>query len=153
MALAQPEFAEQQPQAPDFAIEQPQNLPLITNIAQAEWDIGGQRLQKPSNRVDIQVVPPPNAPPEITTYQFSDPPGAEQVPIPGTMCRGTGGSVPVELRGVFAGTSTSPASITPTDRIRAGAPLIVSILAPNKNLNPQAVDSLWVQILVWGKNG
>ncbi|MFK7841700.1 MAG: hypothetical protein AB8B54_05500 [Sphingorhabdus sp.] len=141
MALAQPEFAEQQPQAPDFAIEQPQNLPLITNIAQAEWDIGGQRLQKPSNRVDIQVVPPPNAPPEITTYQFSDPPGAEQVPIPGTMCRGTGGSVPVELRGVFAGTSTSPASITPTDRIRAGAPLIVSILAPNKNLNPQAVDS------------
>ena len=132
-ARAQPAFAEEQPHA--------QNLPLISNIAQAEWDIGGQRLQKPSNRVDIQVVSAPDAPPEITTYQFSDPPGAEQVSIPGTMCRGSGGSIPVELLGVFAGTPMAPGSITPTDKIRAGAPLIVSILAPGKNLNPLAVDS------------
>lgn len=133
MAPVQPAFAGEQSPA--------QNLPLISNIAQAEWDIGGQRLQKPSNRVNIQVVPAPNAPPEITTYQFSDPPGAEQVPIPDTMCRGSTGSIPIELHGVFAGTPTNPGSITPTDKIRAGAPLIVSILAPGKNLNPLAVDS------------
>ncbi|WP_417594409.1 hypothetical protein [Parasphingorhabdus sp.] len=133
VALVQPAFAGEQPLAG--------NLPLISNVAQAEWDIGGQRLQKPSNRVDIQVVPAPDAPPEITTFQFSDPPGAEQVPIPGTMCRGSAGSIPVELHGVFAGTPMNPGSITPTDKIRAGAPLIVSILAPGKNLNPLSVDS------------
>ncbi len=132
-ALAQPAFAGEQSHA--------RNLPLISNIAQAEWDIGGQRLQKPSNRVDIQVVPATNAPPEITTYQFSDPPGAEQVPIPGTMCRGSAGNIAIELHGVFAGTPTNPGSITPTHRIRAGAPLIVSILASGKNLDPLAVDS------------
>lgn len=140
-ALAQPEFAEQQPHASDFAIEQAQHLPLISNVARAEWDIGGQRLQKPSNRIDIQVVQPPGAPPEITIYQFGDPPGAEQIPIPGTMCRGSGGSVPIELHGVFAGTPTNPASVNPTDKIRAGAPLIVSIKAPARNLNPLTNDS------------
>ncbi|WP_339689900.1 hypothetical protein [uncultured Parasphingorhabdus sp.] len=133
MALVQPAFAGEQSHA--------RNLPLISNIAQAEWDIGGQRLQKPSNRVNIQVVPAPNAPPEITTHQFSDPPGAEQVPIPDTMCRGSAGSIPIELHGVFAGTPTNPGSITPTDKIRAGAPLIVSILAPGKNFNPLVADS------------
>jgi uncharacterized repeat protein (TIGR01451 family) len=140
-ARAQPAFADEQPQGSDFADNQPQNHPLISNIAQAEWDIGSQRLRKSSNRIDIQVVSSPNAPPEITIYQFGDPPGAEQVPIPGTMCRGSGGIIPVELRGVFIGTPTSPASINPTDEIRAGAPLIVSIMAPARNLNPQAIDS------------
>ena len=131
MASAQPEFAEEQPQA----------QPLITNIAQAEWDVGGQRLQMPSNRIDIQVVPPPNTPPEITIYHFNKPPGADQIPIPGTICRGSGGDIPVELAGVFAGTNTNPASVTETGRIRAGEPLIISILAPNKNLDPTAIDS------------
>ena len=136
-----PEFAEEQSQSPDFAEEQPQNFPVITNIAQAEWDVGPQRMTRPSNRVDIQVQPPVNTPPEITIFHFDDPPGAEQFPIPGTICRGSGGSVPVELGGVFAGTSTNPATAMPTDSIRAGEPLIVSILAPNRNLSATAVDS------------
>lgn len=136
---AQAQSADDQSQQPNIANNQSQSLPLITNIAQAEWDVGSQRLQKPSNTVDIQVVPPP-APPEITIYHFDDPPGAEQISLPGTICRGSGGSIPVELMGVFAGTNTAPASVTPTDRIRAGEPLIVSILAPNKNLNGTAID-------------
>nr|WHW29348.1 DUF11 domain-containing protein [uncultured bacterium] len=141
MALAQPEFAEEQPQAPDFAIEERQNFPLITNIAQAEWDIGGQRLQKPSNRIDIQVVPPPARPPELTIFHLSDPPGAEKIPLAGTMCRGSQGSVLVELGGVFSATPKNPASVVPTDTIRAGEPLVISILAPDKNLNPLAIEN------------
>ena len=132
MALAQPEFAEEQPQT--------HNLPLITNIAQAEWDIGGQRLRKPSNRIDIQVVPPPDIPPEITIFHLSDPPGAEKLPILGTTCRGSGGNVMVELGGVFSGTP-NPAPVMPTDSIRAGEPLIMSILAPGRNRNPLAIDN------------
>lgn len=121
-------------------------LPVITNIAQAEWDVGNQRLQKPSNRVDLQVVPPPVVPPEITIYHFDDPPGAEQLRLPGTICRGSGGSVPVELAGVFAGTSTDPASLAPTSRIRAGEPVIVSIFAPNKNLSSAAIDNFDIML-------
>ncbi|MEH6756496.1 MAG: hypothetical protein V7676_03170 [Parasphingorhabdus sp.] len=118
-----------------------QTFPLISNVAQAEWDIGDQRLQKPSNRVDIQVVAPPIVPPEITMYRFDDPPGAEQLSLPGTICRGSGGNIPVELRGVFAGINTSPAAVAQTSKIRAGEPLIVSVLAPNKNVNTAAIDS------------
>lgn len=132
MALAQPEFAEEQPQTHD--------LPLITNIAQAEWDIGGQRLRKPSNRIDIQVVPPPDIPPEITIFHLSDPPGAEKLPVLGTTCRGSGGNVMVELGGVFSSTP-NPAPVIPTDSIRAGEPLIMSILAPGRNRNPLAIDN------------
>ncbi len=116
------------------------DFPLISNVAQAEWDVGDQRLSRPSNRVDIQVQAPPDIPPEITIYHFDGPSGAEQFPIPGTICRGSGGDIPVELTGVFAGTSTNPAAVTETDRIRAGEPLIVSILAPNRNLSSAAVD-------------
>ncbi|QJB68061.1 DUF11 domain-containing protein [Parasphingorhabdus halotolerans] len=141
MAIAQVEFAQEQPQGPEFADNQPQSFPLISNIAEAAWDIGDQRRQKPSNRVDIQVVAPPFEPPQITIYHFDNPPGAEQVRIPGTICRGSGGNVPVELAGVFSGLSTSPASLMPTTKIRAGEPLVVSILAPNKNLNSSAIDN------------
>ena len=120
---------------------QAQNLPLITNIAQAEWDVGGQRLRKPSNRIDIQVVPPPDIPPAITIFHLSDPPGSEKIPIMGTMCRGSGGNVLVELGGVFSGTPKNPASVMPTDAIRAGEPLIISILAVGRNLDPLAIDN------------
>ncbi|MEM8918743.1 MAG: hypothetical protein AAGE37_07770 [Pseudomonadota bacterium] len=119
---------------------QTQTLPLISNIAQAEWDVGGQRLQRPSNRVDIQVVPPPVVPPDISFFHFDDPPGAEQLILPGTICRGSGGNIPVQLMGAFAGTSTAPASLAPTTHIRAGEPLVVSIIAPNNNLSSAAVD-------------
>lgn len=145
-ALAQPEFADEQPQAPDFAVNQPQNHPLISNIAQAEWNIGNRRIQKSSNRIDVQVVSPPTKPLEITIFHFADPPGSEQIPIGSTMCRGAQGNVPIRLGGAFAGTSTSPASVMPADYIRAGEPLIISIISASSNLNPLAIDSFDIVI-------
>ena len=60
-------------------------------------------------RVDIQVVPPPTVPPEITIIPFLMIRQARNsLIIPGTICRGSGGNVPVELRGVFAGTPYQP---------------------------------------------
>ncbi|MGB5484261.1 MAG: hypothetical protein WBM93_07140, partial [Parasphingorhabdus sp.] len=47
----------------------------------------------------------------------------------------------IELGGVFSGTPKNPASVMPTDTIRAGEPLIISILAPGRNLNPLAIDN------------
>ena len=141
-ALAQPGFADEQPQAPDFAENQRQSHPLIRNVARAEWDIGSRRQQKSSNAVDIQVVPLPTPPLEIEIFHFAVPSGAERLPIAGTMCRGVQGDVPIRLGGAFANTPTSPASVMPIDHIRAGEPLIISILAANRNLDPQAIYSV-----------
>ena len=141
-ALAQPGFADEQPQAPDFAENQRHSHPLIRNVARAEWDIGSRRQQKSSNAVDIQVVPLPTLPLEIEIFHFAAPSGAERLPIADTMCRGVQGDVPIQLGGAFANTPTSPASVMQTDHIRAGEPLIISILAANRNLDPQAIDSV-----------
>lgn len=146
MALAQPVPADEQSPAPNFAVDQTQNLPLISNIARAEWDIGSQRLQKPSNRIDIQVVPPPMRPFEIMLFHFADPPGSSKIPLAGTMCRGLQGNIPIELSGAFAGTPTNPASVMPTDHIRAGEPLIISILSENSNVDPLAIDSFDIML-------
>ncbi len=184
-ALAQPEFAEEQPQfaGPDFAEEQPhtprpvfvQNQPqtpptvfagnqpqrthvstsnqsqaivgdIISNTALAEWDSGSQRLSRPSNTVDIPVEALPPTPPKITLYHFANPPGATQENLPPTVCVGSGGNQPVELRGAFAGTNTSPASLMPATAIRAGEPLVISVEFASKNTNPGAIDSFEVTI-------
>ncbi|AMO73264.1 hypothetical protein AZE99_06010 [Sphingorhabdus sp. M41] len=116
-------------------------MPLISNIARAEWDIGSRRQQKPSNRIDIQVVPPPMQPFEVMLFHFADPPGSEKIPLAGTMCRGLQGNIPIGLTGAFAGTPTNPASVMPTDNIRAGEPLIISILSASSNVDPLAIDS------------
>lgn len=123
---------------------QAQSLPLISNIAQAEWDVGSQRLQKSSNQVNIQVVPPPITSPVIQIYRFDSPPGAEQLSLPDTICRGSGGNVPVQLAGAFANVSTNPASIAPAAKIQAGEPILVSIIDPNNNRDSAAIDQFSV---------
>ncbi len=113
----------------------------ISNVATVEWDAGGARLQKPSNRVDISVSSPPTGNPlTITAYQFDTPPGATQIPLPDTICRSSSGNIPVELHGVFAGVDTNPASLKATSRIQANEPLVISIMAEDKNLDPTAID-------------
>jgi len=121
------------------AAAQPISGPLISNVAQAEWDVGDQRLSIPSNQVDIQVEIP-QGPAEISLFRFDDPPGAEQISLPPTMCRGAGGDTPIALQGIFSDIPTNPAAIMPATEIRGGEPVIVSIEAAAKNLNPSVID-------------
>lgn len=114
--------------------------PIITNTAVAEWDAGQHTLSRPSNTVQIAVQDPPPTPPQIELFHFTGDPGANQIPVPQTMCVGSGGTVPVNLGGAFAGYSTNPASLNPAQSIRAGEPLVIQVKIASKNVDSQAVD-------------
>ena len=70
----------------------------------------------------------------ITLFTFTGP-GGEAVALPGTMCRGNGGNEPIRLGGAFANVSTEPASLLQTSSVRAGEPVVISLLSPARNQN------------------
>ncbi len=121
---------------------------VISNTAQIRWDAGATQVVRNSNRIDITVnrVTPPPAPSNLTFFHFSRPPGAQTLTIPQTICRGSGGEVPVTLEGAFAGMSTNQALVEPTTRIRAGEPLIISLSSPSDNLNPNQIDTKTIRL-------
>lgn len=118
-----------------------QSLPdVISNVAQAEWNAGGQQLVRPSNNVDI-VVNRNNAPhAQLQLFRLARGAGSQSANLPATMCQGSQGRVQIELQGVFADLPTAPASIAPTTAIRAGEPLMLRVNALGKNANPGAID-------------
>ncbi len=118
----------------------------VSNTATIRWDIGATTIVRPSNRVDIQVDRPvPTL--TLSTFQFSDNPNADRLPVPATLCHGSNGDVPVSLDGtVFAGTPLNPASVDRTTRIRAGEPLIVGITSTIDNRDPLAIDTLTITL-------
>jgi len=120
------------------------NAQTITNTATIQWQIGSTIVAESSNQVDITVKPLP--PQSLTLYQFSTPPGQVSFNIPTTTCHGTKGDQPIVLGGVFAGTSTAPASLNPATQIRAGEPLVVAINSPSDNHDPAVIDTLLIKI-------
>ena len=120
----------------------------ISNTAQIQWDAGASQVVRNSNRIDIIVdrTPPPPIPSTLTFFHFSRPPGAQTLSIPQTICRGSGGEVPITLEGAFAGISTDQALVEPTTRIRAGEPLIISLNSPSDNRHPNQIDTKSVRL-------
>ncbi len=116
----------------------------ISNTATVQWQAGSATVVRNSNRVDIEVgsVTPPTL--SLSTFQFSGDPNAERLSIPETICRGTGGEVPVTLTGAFASTPLDPAAVERTTRIRAGEPLVVGITSSADNRDANAVDTMTV---------
>lgn len=119
-----------------------QNLPdIISNVAQAEWTAGGQTLVRPSNNVEITVKRGNGQGAKLELYRFSRTNNSVTADLPQTMCHGSNGAVPVNLHGVFADLQTNPAILAPTTAIRAGEPLVLKIIAPDRNRDSTRVDS------------
>jgi hypothetical protein len=114
---------------------------IVSNTAQAEWTVGGQTLSEPSNTVDIAVDRSTPQPASLQVFSFSGGPNAIQTSVTQTMCRTASGMQPINLQGVFAGHSTSPASLIAATAIRAGAPLVLRVTANGQNINSGAIDS------------
>ena len=89
----------------------------VTNTANLQWDVGTTTVVRQSNRVEIPVERPLTTL-SLSTFQISNDPGATLLPVPETVCRGTGGDIPVTLEGAFANTARNPASVEATTRIR-----------------------------------
>ncbi len=123
----------------------PVHAQIITNTANLQWQVGATTMTRQSNRVDIPVDIPTTAA-SLATYHFSGKPGATLLPVPETLCRGSGGNVPVTLEGAFAATSRNPASVEQTKRIRAGEPLIVGITSGADNIRADAIDSMVITL-------
>ena len=118
----------------------------ITNIAKIEWDAGTARVQRQSNQVDIVVDRTALPKPTLTTFQLDNVPSAQSLAVAETQCHGTGGTIPITLHGVFAGTSLSPASVRQTSEIRAGEPLILSLVSASDNQDISKIDTILVRI-------
>ncbi len=104
---------------------------LIANTALAEWDVGGSKLTINSNTVEFAIESTPT-PPGISLFRLSSGPGSITQPLPGSMCAGNNGRVPMALGGPYADTQLSAASLVSTTAIRAGEPLIIRVDAPLK---------------------
>ncbi len=118
----------------------------ISNIAKIEWDAGASRIQRQSNRVDIQVSRSAPETPTLSTFQLDYTPSAQSLGVGPTQCRGSNGTVPVTLGGVFAGTPLSPAAVHPASAIRAGEPLILAFSSAADNQNSAAIDTIMVRL-------
>ena len=118
----------------------------ISNVATLQWDIGTNRVSRASNRIDIQVERAITAAPTLQTFQLSNAANAQHFAVPATQCHGTGGVTPITLSGAFAGTSLSPASLTPSTQIRAGEPLVIAMTSPADNQNPNAIETIMVKV-------
>ncbi len=123
----------------------PVHAQTISNTATIAWQVGATTLVKDSNKVDLVVERPPTTL-SLSTFQFSGDAGATLLPVPTTICRGSGGDVPVILEGAFANTRRDPASVEQTDQIRAGEPLVVGITSAADNIRADAVDFLSVTL-------
>ena len=126
-------------------IGMPLHAQTISNTATIAWQAGATTLTKASNRVDV-TIERPSTTLSLATFQFSADPSAKLLSVPDTICKGTGGDVPVVLEGAFAGTPRDPATVEATTQIRAGEPLIVAITSVTDNLSATALDTLTITL-------
>lgn len=124
-----------------------QTSQIIENTAIVEWDVGTERLSRPSNTIEFSVEPPPVSNPVLNLFHFVDDPGAIVTNLQPNMCIGSSGATPVTLGGAFSGLSTSPASLMPADAIRAGEPLVIQVDDAAKNTDSGTIEEFEVTIV------
>ncbi len=117
----------------------------ISNTASASWDVGNQRVSTPSNRVDLTVGTLPPQPITISTHRFNASTGSA-TPVGASQCRHASGSSPITLGGAFAGLSTNPGQLSPTNIIQAGEPLVVQIAAATRNSDASTSESFDIEL-------
>lgn len=124
----------------------PAHAQTISNIATIQWDVGGTRIVRNSNQVDLMVEPPAPIPSTLTTFQLDGSAAAQSLAVPTTLCQSSAGTAPVLLRGAFSGLALAPASVAQTTQIHAGEPLIVAINSAADNGNASAIDTLDIRL-------
>jgi uncharacterized repeat protein (TIGR01451 family) len=116
----------------------------VSNVATISWDAGGQHVELPSNRVDIDVVTPPSTTAVLETLRLTDtlfPPAV----LAGTCSAATSQAQSTALQGSEPPTLSSLAMISTTE-IVAGRPIVLALDRPAANRDSQAVESITVVI-------
>ena len=108
----------------------------ISNVATIAWDAGGQHVELPSNRVDIDVVPPPTATAVLETLRLADglfPPAV----LAGTCSAATARRRRTALQGSDR-RRFPPSTMIATSEILAGRPIVLALDRPGANRDSQA---------------
>lgn len=117
----------------------------ISNTATIQWTAGPNTLVRRSNQVDLFIDR--QAPLTVTTYQMSSGPAAQPINVPNTLCRNASGvTEDVKLPAAYSALSTKPASVVPTNEVRAGQPLVLSVNSQADNKSSTAIDTMSVTI-------
>ena len=115
----------------------PAQAQTITNVAGAQWRVGGQEQTTISNEVSFDVVDP-----GVRIETFHPGPGSSTVlPINTPLCGGS----PLPIPG-GAGSAANGIAVDPADVVRAGELLVFRITAPLANQDPAAIDSIEVTL-------
>lgn len=115
----------------------------ISNVATISWNAGGQHVELPSNRVDIDVMPP-SATAVLETFRLIDtqfPPAL----LAGTCSAAAGQAQTPGLQGADP-PPLSSLNMIATSEIFAGRPIILSLDRPAANRDSQAIETITVTV-------
>jgi uncharacterized repeat protein (TIGR01451 family) len=125
------------------------NVPIprtISNVATIAWDAGGQHVELPSNRVDINVLP--SAGVVLETFRLAD--GT----FPPSLLAGTCAAASQSQAINSESGPTPPLSsfdLIATSELLAGRPLILAVDRASANHDSQAIETLHVFVrTAWG---
>ncbi|MDB5694258.1 MAG: hypothetical protein JWO81_3321, partial [Alphaproteobacteria bacterium] len=119
-----------------------ESVRTVSNVAQIEWDEGGEHLRLSSNRIDIAVDTGSNASFSLTAYHFASGSGTATLSAPAPICASAAGPVPVALAAAWRGESLAPAIVAPATQVRAGEPLFFLLDYADGNIDPTRVDTV-----------
>ncbi|HYI48472.1 MAG TPA: hypothetical protein VEX35_08415 [Allosphingosinicella sp.] len=115
----------------------------LTNVATISWDAGGQQVELPSNRVDIDVVPPPSAA-VLDTLRLTD------TQFPPALLAGTCSAAAARApSGAPQGPAPQPLAslgMVSTSELQAGRPIILALDRASSNLDSQAIETITVTV-------
>jgi uncharacterized repeat protein (TIGR01451 family) len=118
----------------------------ISNVAEIEWDVGGEHLRQASNRVDIALDAAPSAF-SLTAYRFDSGAGSTAIAMSTPQCQGLSGTVPVELAPAWQSGSLQTVQAAPVQKVRAGEPLLIAFDYARGNLDPARIDTITAIVL------
>jgi hypothetical protein len=114
----------------------------VSNVAEIEWDQGGNRLRQESNRVDVLVTPPAPSPFSITAYRFSSGSPGVRLNVATPQCASGQGTTFAALASGWQDQPLGPAALVAIGQINAGEPLFFMLDYPAGNRDPQLVETV-----------
>jgi len=110
----------------------------ITNIATIGWDAGSQRIERPSNRVDILVSPP--SPVSLETLRLS----GDSYPssVLSATCLAPGQAQPSQPAAGSVPPPLASLDMVQTGELHAGRPLVLALERASHNRDAQVVETM-----------
>ncbi|HST37349.1 MAG TPA: hypothetical protein VLK25_12060, partial [Allosphingosinicella sp.] len=115
----------------------------ISNIATIGWDAGGQRVELPSNRVDLEVTIPSTS---VTLQTYKLPDGEISPALLSATCAAAGNASSSPLQAPGATPPLSSYNLIATSEIIAGSHVVLALDRASANHDSQAIETIRVYV-------